>query len=61
MTPKRQKWWNSLPQREKLTMMNIILAIIATISATNGSGNIAANCVAITAVVTKWNVPIATR
>lgn len=42
-------------------MMNIILAMTATTFVTNGSGSIAANCVAITAVGTKWNVPIATR
>ena len=40
---------------------NIILAIIATISAMNGSGNTAVNCAGGTAVATKWSATIATR
>ena len=37
------------------------IVIIATTFATNGNSNTAVSCAAITAVETKWNVPIATR
>ena len=43
-----------------LMMTKTILATIATIFATNGNGNIAVSCAAITAVGTKTIAPSAT-